>query len=1577
MILLRSLLLPLLLSCAVYGQTTFQGTVIQGTIGGLAASLTSVTVAPLSASINVTKSQSFTATAHYSDGSTGNVTSASSWSASPPYASAELPTGTFLCNSAGTATITAAYQSQSGTASLTCTPLPQPSITTTSLPPGTQNSAYGIFCLTATGGTPPYTTWAETGTLPSGMSFNTSINTPVNGVAGGCLSGTPTNFGSFPLGFTVTDSAPQTSPQVNLTLTINPQQAGGGDDNQYCTTTATTTNNLTTWATTYPNGATMDGPAILPQACVNTALSQSLQTASLDLGWSLGRNVTVCPLSVGSCNFATVQAAMNAMSKIDASTGLSVGCGVTVKITANDGAGHQLTYAEGDGTKNGLYSNDVSGGYNNPQALVCPANNWAIFETDQIANASFPTEGTRLTPAAANITSLPDFPLYQGSVLPLVPKIISSAPPYYDGVHVNNCASTGCVSQSALEMSPMTSIDGTTCAATVNGIPQNPSHIRFIGIEFATSAAGLSVVDANGHPTSTFGSKLGLPCTATNIIFDRVYVHGGNTQSTLGWTQFENHIGINISSGSAVVNSTVTDATCWSGKGQPGTLFNGHTFSGMWGNCVDGQAVTAQSGGPIKVVNNFLSASGEPYWAGGQVPLPTDYEARRNHNFHVVNHDLDAPDFICQGGYTNTNGAGQDFAGISQTNCPAFLQHPDEKNIGEAKAVSRALYEGNVLDQIWPGADQPAGGDLLTPKNQSSYVPGPAFSDGAGTLSVAANVTGGLNKVTNAFSPGNQLSNTTGFQSPSTAVASYFDPTAPAGQSMFARVEYPAYQLWQVHPTSTTHTNGFSCSNPNANNLWAGTINSDPTCSTGAPATGGSCTTPDPITSQCYWYPSVFVAGFPGAGDGWFITQISSNSSGLVTASVLSCQSGTGNVIACTGADSTHDIASPPWTAAMFGSQVLSPGSGGTPYTVQWPFLTGSNPNPAYPTTGFTGGGMFNVCCQSGAPIAGFNLQVVPGGFTFFFHDATHCPTVNGNNDCFTYQSSTNSVTATGGYTYKSAGQTFTIFGEFGLYPPSANSTHYKACAAGNDFTANINNVTFRYNHIMHANEALVFSSPLSDCGDASNGMHEISVHDDLGDDLDGGTYGTFKGTLQSKISVGSNNSVSQAPTQLNTCSTDTHGNTSCTLTTVTNCSRSGATATITTSAPHGFVTGQTVLVGGPQGDIGFAAGAYNSTTANGTIITAVPANNQISYAISGTPASGACSGSIFYPSSLSDITINHVTLLPGTTLLQDKRALRAPGYINTTNMSSFNLGSSAPLAYVVNYTVLNSIGYGGFYSVPANNSFPNQCTTNKLSSIPTLNCVAGNGGNGNASWCVNNNILTGATIPQDPYCSNPTVCPSFPGIPAYPNNGLLSPLPGDVGFTTQPGAGLCPSASAATTELTDYTSIGFTNLADAGTCYAFQPGTPVLGGGSGCAQSPFTGTNPGVPNYKLLSSTPYINGSLAYSTPFATGGSWASDNSTVTAWSMNGSNVLSLTAAGNSFTNGQKIWISGFPQTAATNWMNGQLVTVSGTGATFTVTGLTHALASGSDHGCASVNGYCDIGANIDIINTVTQGVY
>jgi hypothetical protein len=85
-------------------------------------------------------------------------------------------------------------------------------VTTTSLPSGTQSTAYAGATLAASGGTSPYT-WACTG-LPTGITCST----------GGVLSGTPTQSGSFSVAVTVTDSA---SAQAFTSLSLTVAAAAG------------------------------------------------------------------------------------------------------------------------------------------------------------------------------------------------------------------------------------------------------------------------------------------------------------------------------------------------------------------------------------------------------------------------------------------------------------------------------------------------------------------------------------------------------------------------------------------------------------------------------------------------------------------------------------------------------------------------------------------------------------------------------------------------------------------------------------------------------------------------------------------------------------------------------------------------------------------------------------------------------------------------------------------------------------------------------------------------------------------------------------------------------------------------------------------------------------------------------------------------------------------------------------------------------------------------------------------------------------------------------------------------------
>jgi hypothetical protein len=94
------------------------------------------------------------------------------------------------------------------------TPVPPLTVTTTSLPGGQVGTAYGQATLAATGGVTPYT-WAVTsGSLPPGLTLDTST---------GMISGTPTAYGTYSFTVTVTDAeSPAMTASQPLSITVKP-----------------------------------------------------------------------------------------------------------------------------------------------------------------------------------------------------------------------------------------------------------------------------------------------------------------------------------------------------------------------------------------------------------------------------------------------------------------------------------------------------------------------------------------------------------------------------------------------------------------------------------------------------------------------------------------------------------------------------------------------------------------------------------------------------------------------------------------------------------------------------------------------------------------------------------------------------------------------------------------------------------------------------------------------------------------------------------------------------------------------------------------------------------------------------------------------------------------------------------------------------------------------------------------------------------------------------------------------------------------------------------------------------------
>ena len=75
-----------------------------------------------------------TATAHYSDDSTDDVTSDASWSSSDEAVATVSSSGLVSAVAAGTATVTASYQGQTGTSDITVTE-PEPELESLSVAP--------------------------------------------------------------------------------------------------------------------------------------------------------------------------------------------------------------------------------------------------------------------------------------------------------------------------------------------------------------------------------------------------------------------------------------------------------------------------------------------------------------------------------------------------------------------------------------------------------------------------------------------------------------------------------------------------------------------------------------------------------------------------------------------------------------------------------------------------------------------------------------------------------------------------------------------------------------------------------------------------------------------------------------------------------------------------------------------------------------------------------------------------------------------------------------------------------------------------------------------------------------------------------------------------------------------------------------------------------------------------------------------------------------------------------------------------------------------------------------------------
>ena len=294
----------------------------------------------------------------------------------------------------------------------------------------------------------------------------------------------------------------------------------------------------------------------------------------------------------------------------------------------------------------------------------CDDQHWILVRSDA-PDSSLPAEGQRMTPCYAGLASLPGRPDYSCTA-----PTKALAKIQFDG----NSGS-----------GPILFLAGAT-------------HYRFLGLEITRTSPDVHLTDLI--------SIRDLDTAADHLVFDRLWVHGTNHDETKG--------GVHLSgmTYAAVVDSYFNDFHCISRSG----------------SCVDSQAINGGGGdlpgGPYKITNNFLEASGQSIMLGGAPgsTTPADIEVRGNYLFKRPQWQPGQPGFVG-----------------SKSGDPFIV-----KNHLELKNAERLLFTGNVLENNWGGFTQHGFSVVLMPSNQGGFCPKCRVTDITVRYSTINHVGGGV-----------------------------------------------------------------------------------------------------------------------------------------------------------------------------------------------------------------------------------------------------------------------------------------------------------------------------------------------------------------------------------------------------------------------------------------------------------------------------------------------------------------------------------------------------------------------------------------------------------------------------------------------------------------------------------------------------------------------------------------------------------------------------------------------------------------------------------------------------------------
>jgi hypothetical protein len=633
--------------------------------------------------------------------------------------------------------------------------------------PATQGQAFSAI-LHVPGGLAPFRFWVAQGALPAGLSLNPST---------GVIAGVPAVSGSFAFIVEATDSrfgvgrrllqfnvAPGNVGPISITLNPQTVQVAPGATIQFTATVQNTSQTAVVWSASagsiFPNGF-FTAP-ITPGTAVVTAAAAGSNGVRTSANITVKTPQSAVPLSIATSSLSSAQvntaydASITAQGGtapytwslisgslpnglvLNPSSGVIAGNvsqtgGFTFTAEVTDGSGKTATRQL---TLKAIAAN--SGSFDGPAELP--------RTTVQSTMADTPAPGNTINvPAGANLQTIfnnancgDTIQLQAGATFTGSFTLPGKSCDDNNWVVIRTSAADASLPAEGSRMNPcyagVKSLPGRpafSCPVTTGSVlativapKTQPALMLAPGANHYRLGPGLEVTRAPGSGLNY--ALVGPSGQIDHLIVDRDWIHGTAQDDTTR--------GIFLSgiTYAAVVDSYLNDFHCTVGIGA----------------CSDAQAISGGTGpfpqGIWKIAGNFLEASTENILFGGVLKnsvTPADITIVNNHLFKPLIWMPGQAGFV--GGKETVNATCPVFdPGGKLGQCPFVV-----KNLFELKNAQRVLFEGNSLENVWPGFSQHGESVLLSGLNPPAAAGATVYS----TVSIA-NVTVRFNYARHATS---------------------------------------------------------------------------------------------------------------------------------------------------------------------------------------------------------------------------------------------------------------------------------------------------------------------------------------------------------------------------------------------------------------------------------------------------------------------------------------------------------------------------------------------------------------------------------------------------------------------------------------------------------------------------------------------------------------------------------------------------------------------------------------------------------------------------------------------------------